>query len=220
MADDQYEGREARYSKNIAETIGAFTVAIVKADSMAKDAAADRTIRLLQGENVKAGATISLIGSDTPLNVAMSLPRVAFTKVGPIEIEKATLKMGMTVSASQESASHLDSKTNIQVGASVGWGPFKASTKINSTISVSSDQKRKSDYSAHVDADVTMSQAEPPEGVKLVVDAINELVRVGLEISKARANDQLTGAGDVKGNPQIADVVKDDKDKEPEKPTS
>ncbi len=51
MADDEYRGREKEYAQTMAGQLGTFTTAIVEADGMAKDAAAERFFRVSEREH-------------------------------------------------------------------------------------------------------------------------------------------------------------------------
>ena len=103
MAD--FENRETNFNKSLGGTIAGFASAIVAADSAAKDAQVDRISTLLDKPNVQFSTSTSLIGSAQTLSTVMAVPRIAVTRINPVEIEKATLKMSMSVSAHQETSS-------------------------------------------------------------------------------------------------------------------
>ena len=184
MANDAFAQREQEFNKTLGGTVAGFAAAIVDADSRAKDAHVDRVAKVLDAPNVQFQSSVSLIGREERLSTTMDVPRIAVTKVNPIEIESADLAMSMSVSASQESSSDLASKTSVGGSGKIGWGPVSFGVKFNAEVSVAKSEKRSSDYRATTDAKMRMVQGTAPEGLSVIVDAISETVRTGLEINK------------------------------------
>ena len=195
----EYAEREQGFNKSLGGVVAGFAAAIVDADSRAKDAHVDRIAKVLDAENVQFKASVSLIGREEKLETTIDVPRIAVTKVNPIEIDNAELKMSMSVSASQESESNIASKTSVGGSGKVGWGPVSFGVKFNAEVSVSKTEKRKSDYRSTTDASMTMRQGEAPEGLSVIIDTISETVRAGLEINKGlmqrQAEAMAQGAG-------------------------
>ena len=187
MADDQFEQREKDYNDNIGSVVGKFAVAIVEADSMAKDSHAARVINLSQKDNAEFKTETKLIGMEDSLETRMSIPLMSITDLRPVQVERAELEMDMTVSASNESTTDIQSKTGMEAGASAGWGPFSASVKITADVSVGKTDKRTSDYRSHTNAKLIMTQGDTPEGLALILDAMNQTVATRLEINKSLA---------------------------------
>ena len=156
MAD--FENRETNFNKSLGGTIAGFASAIVAADSAAKDAQVDRISTLLDKPNVQFSTSTSLIGSDQKLSTVMDVPRIAVTRINPVEIEKATLKMSMSVSAHQETSSSSSKKAKTSGSLKVGWGPVSFGVSFSAEVSVQSSSKRSSDYRATTDAEMTMVQ--------------------------------------------------------------
>ena len=180
----EYEERERNYNDNLGQVVGRYATAIVEADSEAKDAHARRVLALAKAPNAEFSAKTSLIGFEEALETKISVPAMAVTDVRPIVVEEATLELDMTVSASQESESRLDSKTSASGSAKVGWGPFSVSMKMSADVSVGKTNKRKSDYRSHTNAKLTMRQGEVPEGLSLIMDSLNQTTAKGLQINQ------------------------------------
>ena len=195
----EYADREQGFNKSLGGVVAGFAAAIVDADSRAKDAHVDRIAKVLDAENVKFSASVSLIGRDEKLETTIEVPRIAVTVVNPVEIDSATLSMSMSVSASQESSSDLASKTSVGGSGKIGWGPVSFGVKFNAEVSVAKTEKRKSDYRSTTEAALSMKQGEAPEGLSVIIDTISETVRAGLEINKGlmqrQAEAMAQGAG-------------------------
>ena len=195
----EYAEREMNFNKSLGGVVAGFAAAIVDADSRAKDAHVDRIAKVLDADNVQFSASVSLIGREEKLETTIDVPRIAVTVVNPVEIDSATLTMSMSVSASQESASDIASKTSVGGSGKIGWGPVSFGVKFNAEVSVAKTEKRKSDYRSTTEAYLSMKQGEAPEGLSVIIDTISETVRAGLEINKGlmqrQAEAMAQGAG-------------------------
>ena len=129
----------------------------------------------------------------------MDVPRIAVTRINPVEIEKATLKMSMSVSAHQETSSSSSKKAKTSGSLKVGWGPVSFGVSFSAEVSVQSSSKRSSDYRATTDAEMTMVQGAPPEALQSIMDTMNEPVRVGLELNKGLMQHQAQALADESG---------------------
>ena len=195
MADDQYAAREAQYNDNLGPTIGKFCVACVEADSMAKDTATKRVLDLLGQDNVDIKAEVSLIGKEDALTTRINAPPIVLTKTNPLLIDRAEIEMDMTVSATTESETEVKSETKVETGVSAGWGPVKVGVKASAGLSVGHKGRRSSDYRSHVNAKVAMVQGEDPEGLSLLLDAVNKTVDTGLRINEALIGEEAKKLG-------------------------
>ena len=184
MPDDQFAGREAAYNNGLGQVIAGFCTAIVDADSAAKDAHTNRVVALLDRPNAEFLAQTSLIGVDQPLQTRVSVPALAITQANPIQIEEANLSLDMTVNASQEDTTKINSKVGSEASVRAGWGPVSAGVKITAEVSVGKETKRASDYRSTTHADVKMTQAPTPEGLMLILDSMNKTTAKGLEINQ------------------------------------
>lgn len=180
----EYADREKRYNDNLGSVVGKYCTAIVEADSLAKDAHAKRVIALIDEPNAEFTASTSLVGLDESLETRVSVPLLAVTDLRPVIIDEATLELDMTVSATTESETRVDSKTSVAGSGKVGWGPFSIGVKMSADVSVGKTDKRKSDYRSHTNARVTMRQGEVPEGLSLILDSLNQSTSKSLEINQ------------------------------------
>lgn len=193
MADDQFAARESAYNDNLGQTVGRFCTAIVEADSAAKDAYVLRMLELLKQPNADFEASTTIIGQKQPLTTDISVPVIAIAQANPIAINHVQLDMDMTVSASQTDTTNEALKAEGSGSAKVGVGPFSVGIQVSASMSVSKESKRQSDYRSHTHATVQMEQAAPPEGLSLIVDALNKNVAYGLEINEAIVKAALPG---------------------------
>ena len=188
----EYANRERGFNEGLGDIIGNFAIAAVEADSAAKDATIARYVDLLSRDNVNFSAETSLVGMDQKLQTGLSIPVIAVAPINPIIVDEAELKMSMTVSAHQESADKTDksvaSDTEIEGSGGGGIGPFSVKVRvkqgIKASMSSSSERKRSSDYSATTDARIVLKQAEPPEGLMKIIDALVSNTQKGLELNE------------------------------------
>ena len=105
------------------------------------------------------------------------------TPNNPVVVSEANLHMSMSVSAQDSSEANKEYGGDLTAEGKVGWGPFSLSAKLSAHVSVSSTQKRSSDYSSTTDATLTMVQGPCPEGLAKIVDALVETVDTALRIN-------------------------------------
>ena len=165
------------------DLIGTVTTHLVHADSMAKDATLDRTLKAFDSGNFDLTTEVGLIGLDQPLKLSMNLPKAILTPLNPIEIQEAKMNLSMDISSHEESASALDSETEVSGSATVGAGLFKASMSVKANVGVHKSQKRSTDKRSSCEVDVTMGQGEQPEGVGRILDAMLTVVDKGTDMN-------------------------------------
>ena len=180
----EYAEREKQFNQGLGQVIGDFAVAAVEADNMAKDATIQRYISLLEQGNVDFKASTTLVGMDESLQTGISVPAIAVAPIDPIVVEEAELHMSMTVSAHTEETIGTNSQIDAEGSAGVGIGPFQAKVKIKASVSVKTDKKRSSDYSATTDARIRLVQGTPPEGLMKIIDALSANTERGLQINE------------------------------------
>ena len=198
----EYQNREQNYSKTLGDLIGAFTTHCVEADSMSKDEAIDRTIKMFNAGNFDLKSSVSLIGMDTPLETNISVPKAIIANLNPLVISQAEMETSMSVSAHTESEQSVDEDIGMEGSGSGGFGPIKVKVKISSHTSVHSSQKRSSDYRATCDTKLVMIQGQTPEGLSRLLDAMYLTVDKGMELNEllieqqaAQLREQVDGSG-------------------------
>ena len=187
---DQFEGREHKFNDSVGKYMGKFTLAMVESDIVAKAAGLNRALEVIGMENIEVPTKVSLVGLGESLETRVSMPPITMLNVNGIQTKEAKMVMDMTVSASEESSSSLKSDTEVSGSAKVRFGLFSVGMSMKAAVSVASDKKRKSDYSATTHAELTMEQAPLPEGLAIIIEAANETVRTGMEINKVLAGKQ------------------------------
>ena len=184
MADDQYAQREANYNDNVGLVMGKFAQAMVHTAGQADDAYIDRLVRVAELPNYDASASLSVIGEDKDLGLAINAPMLMIANIEPFNLTKATMDMSLDISATQSVQTKVDSNT--KVGASAGGGGFgfSASVSMSAEVGVSHDRKRSSDYRSHMSAHMEMGVRETPEGVHMIRDILTDFYSKGMEINK------------------------------------
>ena len=185
--------REQQWNSAIGQKIGDATVAIVVADSIAKDAALARTVQLLERDNVQFKTQTNIIGMEEVVENIISVPAISVVHNGPILVDEATIDMSLEVHDSMEDASsrNIESETGVEVSASAKFGFFgqggSASTKISQKVKVgvSDTHKRASDYTSTMAIHVGMRQAPPPEGLQVLIDGLVASTKQAMDINQA-----------------------------------
>ena len=181
----EYEHREANYNNGLGKIIRSYAMACIDADNAAKDAFVDRQIRLMSQEepNAEFKARVSLIGLEQSLETRISVPKMILAPPRPLVIKRSILTLDMTVSAHSEDNLAVQSDTEVEGEAQVGFGVFSGSMRIKAAVSVAKETKRSSDYTSTTHAELIMEQGEPPEGLMKIIDAPNLTTVRALELN-------------------------------------
>ena len=180
---DGFAKKEEAWNNALGQKIGDATVAIVVADSIAKDAALQRTIELLERDNVMFAASTSIIGMDTKLETGISVPVIAVANNAPIVVQKATIDMSLDVSEHAENQTKASLQSETQASTKAGFFGQGVSVRQTVRVGVEHTRKRSSDYSSTMAVHIEMGQAAPPEGLNLLVDGLMECVKQGQSIN-------------------------------------
>ena len=168
----EYAEREKAYGTTMAGQLKAFLETIVLADDHLKDIAMHRVETILASDNITIEAVMSLLGIDPGLRFSINLPRIIAMKLGPMLITEAEIEGHMDVHAATEDTSHSKEEFGMDGEGKGGWGPISVKVKIHAQASIEQSHKRSSDYSAGIKWRVKVEQAEPPEMLMKVVDAL------------------------------------------------
>ena len=216
MANGGPADRESQWGKQFGQVMGTFFKDTVEGDGLAKDAAAVRAEKVLNSPNIKFKAGVSIPGIEDDLVSAMSVPRIVVQDVKPIIVKQATLEMSMNVSDSQETSQDIKANAGFEGEGKIGWGPISVGIKIHGSTSVASHKQRKQDYRSTVDIKAILEQADEPEGLMLIIDAMNKTVVKGLDMAEriieAKAQLMLNSINDkvASGSLDSPDVNKDE----------
>ena len=203
MTDDastQFLPAADNFNANLGQTVGQFAVALVEADAKAQQARVNVIQAMLVTEDGKPRPPIDFTaqvnGSDGMqlLKTDISVPVIAIAEQSAFMPEEATLVMDMSVASHAEDTTSLSAEAEGSGSVGVGFGPFQANVEISAKMSVSKDKKRSSDYTSTTHAELKMSRIPPPEGLAVVIDAINRTVTAGIEIQEAVTRDQIQKA--------------------------
>lgn len=199
----EYVGREQAYGMTMAGQLKAFLESVTMADDHMKDIAMHRLETLLDADNITIDAVMTLLGIDPGLRYSASLPRVIASKLGPILVESGEIEGHMDVHASTFEDTKTTMKSDMTASGKAGWGPISVGIKIHAQAGLESERKRTSDYSAGVKWNIKVAQADPPEMLMKICDALvrsyDAVNDINMELARARA-DQMRSqvvSGDV-----------------------
>ena len=163
--------------------LGGMATAIVEADAVSKQRTLQRQVEILGMDNLKTSASTTIIGQDDPLRVNYDVPVAVVADMRGLEVQTATIKTTMNVSASREDNLSVNSQTEASGSAKIGFGMFSDSASFKSSVGVNRDVRRKSDYNSTLEVDVNMAQSPVPEGLMKVLDSMNRVVEAATEIN-------------------------------------
>ncbi len=119
--------------------------------------------------------TPSATGGDAPVTmetVEIEVPLLAIVKIPNLSINTVDITFDMEVKSSFSSTESADKQLGVEAAASIGWGIFKATVKINGSISTHKENTRTSDNSAKYHVEVHASDTGMPEGLARVLDIL------------------------------------------------
>lgn len=185
MAD--YADREENKFNNLGPQLGGMTIAIIESDAIAKERTLKRQLTILGMENITASASTTLIGSDNPIRVNYDVPVAIVADLRGLEVQTATIKTTMNVSASQEDNTSIVSNVEAAGSAKFGFGFFSGTASFKSSVGVNHDIRRKSDYSSTLEVNINMVQSSVPEGLMKILDSMNKVVETVTQVNVSRA---------------------------------
>ena len=181
---DYANSKEKGWVSSLGERIGNAATAIVEADSLAKDKQLERTMRLLERDNVNFRSNTNVIGVDQALETGISVPPIAIVDNSPMVVDDAHIKLNLEVTESAQDTTKVEASSETEANASYKI-PFIGSASVKQTVrgSVSNERARKSDYSSKMEVYVHMAQAEPAEGMAIVLDALVAPIKKAAEVN-------------------------------------
>lgn len=109
-------------------------------------------------------------GENNILTRKLRVPMICLIKIPQLEIDTSTVTFDVEVS--QTATLKQDIEAGGELGGSIGWGPF--SVNLTAKASYSRSNTRKSDTRAKQAITINMKQAEPAEGMNLVLEILRE----------------------------------------------
>lgn len=175
---------------SVGSFIAAVAMAGVEADSMAKDGAMNRIRTFLTPDkdgnlpSVQFGYDMNIPGAllgtkdpkDLDFNTRFKIPTVVMEPDRVLGIQSLSAKWHLNIHSTAVDESDVQAHESGSGEASVGWGPFKATVKIQASASESEVHKRTTDDTATLDAELQMSQMVVSEGQALVMSTIRTLM--------------------------------------------
>ena len=180
----EYEQRERNFNRSLPGIFANYTTGLVIADAEGKLKYLEFVQAIFETPNLTIDQRISIIKSETPLSIGLSVPAASVIDISPLGVESASLKMSMTVHASEVQEKSLDSQTDSEVEVTAGWGPVKVKAKIKASISTHSNHKRESDYTATTDAELKMTRQPVPETLAKIMDSFSEVAMEAMKINQ------------------------------------
>lgn len=201
-ASTQFFPQANNFNASLGQIMGQFGTAMVEMDAKAKQDNANVTLSLVQTPDGKPRPPIdftSVVNGDggKPLiSTDISVPLISVVDNTSFLAQSATLQMDMEVSSHAEDNSSLQAEIGAEGTGKIGYGPFSASVKISAKTSVSKESKRSSDYTSKTHAELTFGRQPVPEGLMVILDALTDTVKAGIDIQKAKAADALQKAAE------------------------
>lgn len=180
----EYGQRERRFNKSLPGHFANYTKGLVTADAEGKMQYLAFVKAILAEENVTIEQKISILTLKQPLSIGLSLPVAGVVDMSPVGIEEATLKMSMTVHASDVAETSKDASGSGEGKATFGWGLVKGSVSMKVSTSTHSSRKRSSDYTSTTDAVLTIKRQPVPETLAKVLDTYSEVAKDAMAINQ------------------------------------
>ena len=205
--NDEFRGREQAYPDTMGALIASFGRNVVQAHHEIQVANAKYIQTLAAMENLRWAVEIGILTMDQGLTLMANIPIFTVVDSDPFVFTEASLDVEMRVSAHREDSTSL--KSNVATEASFKIGGIAAifggggHIKVKADTTYQKETRRTSDYSSSVKAHIKMERVEPPEGVQLIRDTTNEVVRTAMKINQSiieRQAERLTaesGAAEV-----------------------
>ena len=184
MAEDYSSTKEKAWVSSLGERIGNAAVAVVEADSLAKDHQVRRVIELVDRGNIDFRSNTGLVGMEQQLETGISVPVISVVRSDALVVDNATIDLSLEVTESANDTTTAKVGSETQASASYNSLIVKGSVKQTVRASVEHTRARKSDYTSKMSVHVSMSQSEPAEGMALVLDALMSPIKAAADINK------------------------------------
>ena len=207
---DQLMAMENSWKSSVGKVVGDACLAIIDADIHAKDAQLARIMSQVGLDPLDFTAETSLVGLEQKLQTALQVPHIVAAMSTSLGIDEATVKMSMDVSAVEEDNTNIKFGSETEASASGGFLWAKGSVRQKATLGVTNDRKRKTDYRSTMNVDVTMRQQDPPEALMMIIDAIVENVKKGIELNRGLIEKQADKVAEEMDGVDNIDIPKEE----------
>ena len=186
---NDFQAREQQYPETMGALIASFGRNVVQAHHEIQVTNAQYIQTLAAMENIRWAVEIGILTMSQALTLMANIPIFSVVDSDPFVFTEASLDMEMRVSAHNEESTSFKASTGMETSFSVGGIAriFGAggSIKIKADTTYQKDTRRTSDYSSTVKAHIQMERVDPPEGVQLIRDTTNEVVRTAMKINQS-----------------------------------
>ena len=187
----EYTEREKSYGQTAKGQIAGILEAAITGAHHLEDIYAERIEAIMAKPNLEIESLMSLLGIDPGLRYSASLPSILRGRLRGLFMNEVELEGHMDVHASTEESTHTKAESGFEGSGKVGWGPVSCGIKIHGSMSVESERKRTSDYSAGIKWRILCTTEEPPEALMKIVDALvkmqNTVTDMNMTIVEAEA---------------------------------
>lgn len=204
---DNYNATADKFNRDLGDVLGSYALAMIKADVQAKRANIAMATELLGGDgtdktrppNIELDALVTVLGQKQALETKISVPPIVLLPTQQLGIANACATLDMTVTDHAESSFSLQNQTEASGEGGGSILGFQVKVGIKTSLSVSKEQKRSSDYTASTHAELSMTPQPVGEGLAKIVDALVDDVKTGIEINKQIALAQAQAAAQESG---------------------
>ena len=180
------------------QLIASFATNLNDADRAQKLAYAEFVQTICAIENITWAAEMSILTMPQALTLMASVPVIANVDMSYFGFDEAVLEQEYRVSASTEDKTSL--KSNVQTEVKMKIGGIAAAFGAGGSVSVKADTtyqkdtRRASDYSSTVKCMIKMKRFDPPEGVQIMMEAMNDVLKEGMALNKTIIEKQFEQA--------------------------
>lgn len=211
--NDEFRGREQAYPDTMGALIASFGRNVVQAHHEIQVINAQHIQTLAAMENIRWAVEIGILTMTQALTLMANIPIFSVVDADPFVFTEASLDTEMRVSAHREDSTSLKSnvatEASFKVGGIANIFGMGGSIKVKADTTYQRDSRRESDYSSTVKAHIKMERVAPPEGVQLIRDTTNEVVRTAMKINQSiieRQAERLTAEGQAAEVPESLPV--------------
>ena len=210
---EEYERRERRFNESLPGIFASYARGVMMAEAEGKMAFLEFVKGVLAEPNLTISQKMTIIDRKA-FKIGVNMPVASVIDMSPVGIKRAVIKMSITTSDHQESASTKDKDvaTDSQTDITAGWGPVKVKQHIGikARLSNHSEKKRATDQTATTDAEMEIGRLPVPETLQKVLDMFSRVGDRVMGLNETIIGRQIEDAGNA-----LADVSEAE-DVEPE----
>ena len=207
---EEYERRERRFNESIPGIFANYARGVMMAEAEGKMAFLEFCKGVFAEPNLNIQQKMTIIDRKA-FTLGFSVPAASVIDMSPVGIQKATIKMSITTSDHQESASTKDKDvaTDSQTEITAGWGPVKVKQHIGIKARVSnhSEKKRVTDQTATTDAEMVIERQPVPETLSKIFDMQSRIADRVMNLNEKIIDRQIADAAEATSDVVAAEDV-------------